>query len=253
VPERDTVIGVIPARYGSTRFPGKPLALIAGKPMIQHVYERASRAARLTQVVVATDDHRIEDAVKAFGGEAVMTSTDHRTGTDRVAEVAAGVRTAYYVNIQGDEPLIDPVHIDLVADMLLAGESMATLVTRIRQRSDLFDQNVVKVVLTDSGHAAYFSRSSIPFPGKYLDKGIDVDVDSTTYLRHIGIYSYGPQALEKLAACGMCELEQIESLEQLRAIWIGIPIKVGIVDTISPCVDVPEDIEKVETAMRTGE
>jgi 3-deoxy-D-manno-octulosonate cytidylyltransferase len=253
VPERQAVIGVIPARYGSTRFPGKPLAKIAGRPMIEHVYERAAKAARLARIVVATDDRRIQEAVRAFGGEAVMTSSDHPTGTDRVAEVAGGLGAGYFINIQGDEPLIDPAHIDLCADGLLSGESMVTLVARILRTDDLFNPNIAKVVVSCDGHAIYFSRSPIPFPGKYLDKGMDVDLDSFTYLRHIGLYGYTRSTLERLALSGPCRLEEIESLEQLRALAIGISIKVAVVESISPCVDVPEDIRQVESLLGTGD
>lgn len=253
MPERQAVIGVIPARYGSTRFPGKPLAQIAGRPMIEHVYRRAAQAVRLARVVVATDDSRIQEAVRAFGGEAVMTSADHRTGTDRVAEVAGGLDAGYFVNIQGDEPLIDPVHIDLCADGLLSGESMVTLVARIASKDDIFNPNVVKVVASRDGHAIYFSRSPIPFPRKYLDKGTGVDLDSSTYLRHIGLYGYTRSSLERLASSGPCQLEETESLEQLRALAIGISIKVAVVESTSPCVDVPEDIRRVESLLGTGD
>jgi 3-deoxy-manno-octulosonate cytidylyltransferase (CMP-KDO synthetase) len=253
VPESQSVIGVIPSRYGSTRFPGKPLARIAGKPMIEHVYRKAVQARRLSRVVVATDDRRILEAVKAFGGEAVMTSPDHPTGTDRVAEVATAVDAAHFVNIQGDEPLIDPGHIDMCADGLLAGESMVTLAARITTRSDVFDQNVVKVAVSRDGHALYFSRSAIPFPRKYLDAGSDVDIDSSTYLRHIGVYGYTRSSLESLAQEGPIEMEEMEALEQLRALAIGIKIKVVVVGGTSLCVDVPEDIGKVESLLRTGD
>jgi 3-deoxy-D-manno-octulosonate cytidylyltransferase len=246
VPDKDAVIGVIPARYGSTRFPGKPLALIAGKPMIQHVYDRACQASLLSSVVVATDDARIRDAVEAFGGTAVMTSPDHPTGTDRVAEAATRLKAASYVNIQGDEPLIDPSHIDKCARMVLDGEMMSTLATGVAWRCELFDQNVVKVVVDELGYAMYFSRSAIPFPRKYLDQGIDVDLECSTYLRHVGIYGYTAATLQALASHGECELEELESLEQLRALASGIPIKVGMVESLSACVDVPADIGKVE-------
>lgn len=252
MPDERAVIGVIPARYGSTRFPGKPLALIAGKPMIQHVYERARLAGCLSEVVVATDDERILRAVEAFGGQAVMSSRDHPTGTDRVAEVATAIEAPYYVNIQGDEPLIEPESIDTCAEMIVSGAEMATLVAPIRWRKDLFDQNVVKVVASKTGCALYFSRSPIPFPRKYLDKGVDVDLDSSAYVRHIGVYGYSRAALQRLGAVGVCELEELESLEQLRALWLGIEIKIGLAERVSPCVDVPEDIAKIETALKSG-
>jgi 3-deoxy-D-manno-octulosonate cytidylyltransferase len=253
VPEQEAVIGVIPARYGSTRFPGKPLALIAGRPMIQHVYERSLKASLLSRVVVATDDERIERAVKAFGGTAVMTSADHRTGTDRVAEVARHLKAPHYVNIQGDEPLVDRAHIDLCAQLVLDGAAMSTLVARIRTRDDLLNQNLARVVVGKDGHALMFSRSTIPFPRKYLDRGIDVDLDSSAYFRHIGIYGYTRSTLEMLAAAGVSDLEELESLEQLRALWLGIAVKVGVVEGVGPCVDVPSDIARIEAAMGMGD
>ena len=246
------IIGVIPARYGSTRFPGKPLALIAGKPMVQHVYERARNARLLADVIVATDDDRIRQAVENFGGRVTMTSPAHSTGTDRVAEIAHSVEAAGYVNIQGDEPLIDPAFIDKCAG-LLDGEEMSTLVTRIETRSDLLNQNIVKVVVGSSGHAVFFSRHAVPFPRRYLDAGKDVDLEASTYLRHVGVYGYTRETLLALAEAGKCEMEDLESLEQLRALYLGIKIRVGFVGATSPCVDVPEDIEAIEKAINSGE
>jgi 3-deoxy-manno-octulosonate cytidylyltransferase (CMP-KDO synthetase) len=158
-----------------------------------------------------------------------------------------------YVNIQGDEPLIDPAFIDMCADLLAGGEEMSTLVTRIRTRSDLLDQNVVKVVMDQAGHAVYFSRHAIPFPRKYLEKGTDIDLDASTYLRHVGIYGYTKEALLALAESGRCEMEEIESLEQLRALHLGIKVRIGVVGAASPCVDVPEDIKAIERAITAGE
>lgn len=244
--EPGQTVGVIPARYASTRFPGKPLAAIAGKPMIQRVYEMVSRARRLSRVIVATDDERISQAVRDFGGEVMITSAEHRSGTDRVAEVARRLDAPYYVNVQGDEPLIDPSLIDAVAGMLAGGAPMATLAARITTRSDLFDQNLAKVVLDRDGFAVYFSRHSIPFPRMYLDRGADVDLETSAYLRHIGTYGYSRSVLLELAGAEPCEMEQLESLEQLRALYLGIKIKVEVVEESSPCVDVPEDIAKVE-------
>jgi 3-deoxy-manno-octulosonate cytidylyltransferase (CMP-KDO synthetase) len=253
VPEQEAVIGVIPARYGSTRFPGKPLALIAGRPMIQHVYERSSGASMLSRVVVATDNEEIERAVTDFGGTAVMTSSEHRTGTDRVAEVAERLEAPYYVNIQGDEPLVDAAHIDMCARLLLEGAPMSTLAARIRTRDELLSQNLARVVLSKDGHALMFSRSTLPFPRKYLDQGVDIDLDSSEYFRHIGIYGYTRSTLKMLGEAGVSDLEELESLEQLRALWLGIPVKVGVVGEVGPCVDVPADIARVETAMGMGD
>jgi 3-deoxy-manno-octulosonate cytidylyltransferase (CMP-KDO synthetase) len=247
------IIGVIPARYASTRFPGKPLALISGRPMVQHVYERAKHAQLLSDVVVATDDDRIRQAVENFGGRVVMTSPAHSTGTDRVAEVAHSMDAGYYINIQGDEPLIDPAFIDKCAELLAGGERMCTLVARIGSRSDLLDQNVVKVVIDQSGYAVYFSRHAIPFPRKYFDKGVDIDLESSTYLRHVGIYGYTGDVLKSLGEAGVCEMEALESLEQLRAVNLGVKIRVGFVGAAGPCVDVPGDIARIEEAMKHGE
>jgi 3-deoxy-manno-octulosonate cytidylyltransferase (CMP-KDO synthetase) len=253
VPEKRTVIGVIPARYGSTRFPGKPLALIAGKPMIRHVYERALRSNLLSQVIVATDDERIRRAVEEFGGQAMMTAADHATGTDRVAEVAGRLKASHYVNVQGDEPLIEPIYIDHCARLVLEGAPMSTLATRIRWRSELFDQNVVKLITDSLGYAICFSRSPIPFPRKYLDRGMDVDLDCTTYLRHVGVYGYSLASLRTLASVGECEPEGLESLEQLRALVAGLKIRVMVVDALTPCVDVPADLRKVEDLLGAKE
>lgn len=246
------IIGIIPARYGSTRFPGKPLALIAGRPMVQHVYERARHATLLTEVIVATDDDRIRQAVENFGGRAVMTSPAHSSGTDRVAEIARHVEAPGYVNIQGDEPLIDPAFIDKCAGLIADGDRMSTLVSRIETRGQLLDQNVVKVVIDRKGNAVYFSRHAIPFPRSYLSRGKDVDLEASTYLRHVGVYGYTRDALISLADAGSCEMEELESLEQLRALHLGIKIKVGFVGGASPGVDVPEDIERIEQAINTG-
>jgi 3-deoxy-manno-octulosonate cytidylyltransferase (CMP-KDO synthetase) len=251
VPEEHSVIGVIPARYGSTRFPGKPLALISGKPMIQHVYERTAQAQLLDEVVVATDDGRIKDAVEGFGGKAVMTSGKHPSGTDRVAEVAGRMESPYYVNVQGDEPLIDPVYVDTCARLLLEGNPMSTLAARIRWRHELFDQNIAKVVLDNRGYALYFSRSAIPFPRKYLDRGKDVDLDSSVYLRHVGVYGYAADTLRRLTTEKESGAEDLEGLEMLRALDLGMAIRVGLVDSATVHVDVPEDLAMVEKALKT--
>jgi len=253
VPDEHSIIGVIPARYGSTRFPGKPLALIAGKPMIQHVYERAARAELLSRVVVATDDKRIEQAVENFGGEALMTSPDHPSGTDRVAEAARKIKAPHYINIQGDEPLIDPDYVDTCARLLLDGAEMSTLAARIKWRHELFDQHIAKVVLDREGYAIYFSRSAVPFPRKYLDRGVDVDLDSSVYLRHVGVYGFAADTLRAITSKGETELESLEGLEMLRALYHGIRIRVGLVRSTIPHVDRPEDIQEVEKALSPEE
>ena len=251
MPDEHSIIGVIPARYGSTRFPGKPLALIAGKPMIQHVYERTARAGLLSRVIVATDDVRIKEVVEGFGGVAVMTSSEHPSGTDRVAEVARELDHTHYVNIQGDEPLIDPAYVDTCARLLIEGAEMSTLATRIRWRHEIFDQNVAKVVLDRRGYAIYFSRSAIPFPRKYLDRGVDVDLDSSVYLRHVGVYGFTAETLRAITSEEESELEGLEGLEMLRALYLGKKIKVGLVKAAIPHVDLPEDIAAVEKALKT--
>ena len=250
MPDEHSIIGVIPARYGSTRFPGKPLAIIAGKPMIQHVYERTARAGLLSRVVVATDDERIKQAVEGFGGEAVMTSPEHPSGTDRVAEAAEKLGGSHYIDIQGDEPLIDPAYVDTCARLLIEGAEMSTLATRLRWRHELFDQDVAKVVLDREGYAIYFSRSAIPFPRKYLDRGVDVDLDSSVYLRHVGVYGFTAGTLRAVTSEGETELESLEGLEMLRALYHGIRIKVGLVESTIPHVDRPEDIPAVEEALK---
>jgi 3-deoxy-manno-octulosonate cytidylyltransferase (CMP-KDO synthetase) len=218
--------------------------------MIQHVYERAARASLLSSVIVATDDERIRDTVESFGGTAMMTAQEHASGTDRVAEVAGKLGEAHYVNIQGDEPLIDPHYVDTCARLLIDGNGMSTLATRIRWRHELFDQNIAKVVLDHEGYAIYFSRSPIPFPRKYLDRGVDVDLDSSLYLRHVGVYGFSADALEAMTSRGESELDSLEGLEMLRAIYLGIRIKVGIVEAGMPHVDLPEDIRAVEEMLK---
>jgi 3-deoxy-manno-octulosonate cytidylyltransferase (CMP-KDO synthetase) len=214
--------------------------------MIRHVYERASSASLLREVIVATDDARIMEAVEAFGGKAMMTSSGHASGTDRLMEVAETLESPYYVNIQGDEPLINPDHIDACARALLEGAAMSTLAARIRWRHEVFDPNVAKVLIDAEGYAICFSRSAIPFPGKFLAQGKDIDLECSPYFRHVGVYGYTLATLRALSAAGECELETMESLEQLRALYLGIRMKVEIVDSVTPHVDMPEDVDEVE-------
>lgn len=245
------VIGVIPARYKSTRLPGKALADILGKPMIQHVYEIAQRAHHLDSVVVATDDKRIIAAVEAFGGHAVMTSTEHASGTDRVAEVALTSDAAIIVNIQGDEPLLDPTMID---ECILAlkkalqeqtGVGFSTVAKKVGEEA-YHDLDVTKVVLDARGRALYFSHSLIPYP-RYRTQAFEV-------LEHIGLYAYTRECLMQLINLPPSRLEQIEALEQLRALENGIPIQV--VET--KCnhelvsVDTAEDLERVRQILANG-
>ncbi len=233
------VIGVIPARYQSTRLPGKPLADILGRPMIQWVYENVSRSALLDEVIVAADDDRVITAVERFDGKAVMTSRDHATGTDRVAEVAGRYDARIVVNIQGDEPFVNPGMIDEIVQPLLEDEGipMSTLMHRIEEQEDLRNPNVVKVVTDASGFALYFSRSLIPFPRHE---------DLHRAYEHIGIYAYRKDFLLRYAKMSPTLLERTESLEQLRVLENGFRIRV--VETgqeyIPLSVDTQEDLEK---------
>jgi len=236
------VLGVLPARWGSTRFPGKPLHVIAGKPLIHHVWDRCTSCAGLHDLVVATDDSRILDAVHAFGGRAVMTSPDHPTGTDRIAEtLAAFPEATHVVNIQGDEPLIDPQLIDQLAAAISApgGPSMATAANPLDPDDPaVVDPNVVKVVCTRSGHALYFSRSPLPY--------FRNPVPGLPVLRHKGIYAYRRDFLEQYVTWPPTPLEQAESLEQLRALENGASILVLPTDDTSPGVDTPEQAREIE-------
>ena len=234
-------LGVIPARYAAQRFPGKPLALIAGKPLVQRVYEQARQAKRLARVVVATDDTRIADAVKKFGGEVVMTSPACPSGTDRAAEVARQIDCDQIVNIQGDEPLMQPAMIDQLVDGL-ADYDMATLARPIESPEVLANPNVVKVVFAINGNALYFSRHPIPFA---RDTGATVK-----HFKHLGIYAYRREFLLKFVQLPMSELEKTEKLEQLRALENGFAIKVLVTPHDSVGVDVPADVKIVEEILR---
>lgn len=242
------ILGVIPARYASTRFPGKPLAMIHGKTMVQRVYEQASAARKLAGVLVATDDQRIFDHVSDFGGKVIMTSSEHPTGTDRILEVA-NLKHAYdaYINIQGDEPYISPSQIDAVAALLAKGPDafVATLVKKLEQLDDLSNPNLIKVTFARDGRALYFSRSQIPFlrdssdlPGFQKAHG---------FYKHIGIYGYTALALIAIREMPRGNLEKAESLEQLRWLENGLPIYVGQTDQETQAVDTPADLERLLT------
>jgi 3-deoxy-manno-octulosonate cytidylyltransferase (CMP-KDO synthetase) len=238
-------IGIIPARYNSSRFPGKPLADIQGKPMIQWVYERANRAELLDQVIVATDDQRIFDAVKNFGGNVVMTSPEATNGTERVAEVARKVNSSLIVNIQGDEPLIDPSGIDRLVTLMRENASapVGTLVKKIENIENLTNPNIPKVVVDKNFHALYFSRSVIPF---YRDNENHSQwLQDAVYFQHIGLYIYRHEFLLEFVKLPVSNLERIERLEQLRILENGFKIKVALTETDSIGVDVPTDIERV--------
>jgi 3-deoxy-manno-octulosonate cytidylyltransferase (CMP-KDO synthetase) len=240
------VIVVIPSRYAATRLPGKPLVQLAGKPMVQHVYERAKRAQTVHRVMVATDDQRIMDAVKAFGGEARMTRPDHRTGTERIAEVAVHEDGDVFVNVQGDEPLIDPVAIDTAVGALLEEPQaqVSTVATAIRHAGDILDPNVVKTVLDFDGNALYFSRAPIPW---IRDTQQKVHVK---YWKHLGLYVFQREALLEYPTLPQGELEKIEQLEQLRWLENGWKIRVAEVAHDAVSVDVPEDVARVEKLMQ---
>jgi 3-deoxy-manno-octulosonate cytidylyltransferase (CMP-KDO synthetase) len=248
------ITAVIPARYASTRFPGKALAEIDGRPMIQHVYERAAQSELVGRVIVATDDHRIADAVSVFGGESVMTSTSHETGTDRLAEVAAGLDSDIIVNLQGDEPLIDPMMIDQAIQPFLEETDllMGTVKTRIKCLHDFLSPNVVKVVTDNRGNALYFSRSPLPF---FRDKWKDLKDDSfccgkLLCYKHVGLYVYRRDFLLKFAAMPATFLEISEKLEQLRAIENGVRIRVVESEFESVGVDTPDDLLKAQEHYR---
>jgi len=248
------ITAVIPARYASTRFPGKALADIGGKPMIQHVYERTCRATLVSRVIVATDDQRIADVVRQIGGEAVMTSVAHETGTDRLAEVARGLDSDLVVNVQGDEPLIDPAMIDQAIEPFLGDPDlqMGTLKTRVRCLHDFLSPNVVKVVTDVNGYALYFSRSPLPF---FRDKWKDLKDESFACgkmlcYKHVGLYVYRRPFLLEFAAMPPTFLEISEKLEQLRAIENGVRIRVVETEFTSIGVDTPEDLSKAQERYR---
>lgn len=246
---------VIPARYASTRFPGKPLADIGGKPMVVRVAERAVRSGA-SRIIVATDDTRIANAVNDHGYQVLMTRSDHATGTDRLAEVAARLRlaaNAIVVNVQGDEPLIAPALIRKVAENLAAhrAAAIATAACRIREARDLANPNVVKVVLDDGGYALYFSRAPIPWARDDFARGIRKLPANLPALRHLGIYAYRCSFLRAYARLKPAAIERAEALEQLRALAHGYRISVAISSAAPhPGVDTPADLRKVKQLLK---
>ncbi len=239
-------LGVIPTRYGSTRFPGKSLALICGKPLVVWVYEAACRSGRLDQVVVATDDERIAAVVREVGGEVVLTRADHPSGTDRIAEAACGYEADVIVNIQGDEPLVKAALLDELVDTMVHDKrwDMATAATPIRTMADLCSPSVVKVVWGADHRALYFSRSTIPFVR-------DAEPDTLTPAwRHLGIYAYRRDFLKRFVETAPSPLEEAEKLEQLRALHLGARMAVIETDDDGIGVDTPEDRDRVEMIMR---
>lgn len=242
------IAGIIPARYGSTRFPGKPLVTIQGISMIERVYRQASASSSLETVIVATDDERILNHVQGFGGRAVMTGSHHRSGTERCAEVvsmldADGVHWDAVINIQGDEPFIDPRQIDMLASVLSEqGTEIATLIRQISNQEELINPNVVKVVCDHRSRALLFSRARIPFA---RDPASDQEGIPGVYMKHLGIYGYQSNVLLQLVKLPACDLENIESLEQLRWLYYGYTIATRTTSIESISVDTPDDLLKI--------
>jgi 3-deoxy-manno-octulosonate cytidylyltransferase (CMP-KDO synthetase) len=243
-----TVLGLIPARYASTRFPGKPLALIAGKPLIQHVVERTRLAKSLREVIVATDDARIQRVAEKFC-RVEMTRSDHPSGSDRIAEVAERCPCEAVINVQGDEPLIDPRVIDAVAAELSRTE-MSTAAVRLEDPAEYENTNIVKVVVSQAGRALYFSRRTVPYVRDAASRSVDEQLAAFPFLKHLGLYGYRRETLLRLVQLPISPLEQAEKLEQLRALENGIAIGVVQVEYQSVGVDVPEDVVRVERLLR---
>ncbi len=239
-------LGIIPARYASTRFPGKPLVQIQGMSMIERVYKQALQSIKLQEVIVATDDDRIAEHVKSFAGNVMLTNVSHASGTDRCAEVLAKQTTSFdaVINIQGDEPFIQPEQIDLLISCFDDKEvQIATLVKKIITVDELKNPNTPKVVLAQNGDAIYFSRQAIPFK---KDVSIDEWLQHGTYYKHIGIYGYKAQTLPKLTVLPQGKLEQVESLEQLRWLENSYRIRAKVTNLETIAIDSPEDLEKAK-------
>ena len=243
------VIGIIPARYASSRFPGKPLIDIEGKSMIQRVYEQASLASSLSHIYVATDDERIYKHVESFGGKAIYTKENHPSGTDRCMEalINIGIKAEYVINIQGDEPFIDPSQIELLAALCNGQTELATLMIKVDRHDVLFDLGEVKITLNTNMEALYFSRMVIPFIKGVEQSDWHLHHD---YYRHVGMYAYRTDILEAICKLSPSSLEKAESLEQLRWLEHGYKIKCAITEHDSHCIDTPEDVEKVLKLMK---
>ena len=240
-----SIIGIIPARYASTRFPGKPLIDIGGKSMIQRVFEQAKKSKLLTDVIVATDDSRIEKTVLQFGGKVCLTSQDHPTGTDRCAEVVEKLKLNCdaIINIQGDEPFIEPKQIDLVCDCFRDDRTeLATLIKKVNSPEILFNQNTPKVIIDNSQFAIYFSRQALPFVRGKVENAW---LENHTFYQHIGIYGYRYDILKKITQLPPSSLEKAESLEKLRWIQNGFKIKTAVTTLETMAIDTPEDLQKV--------
>ena len=244
---------IIPARYASTRFPGKPLVDLCGKPMVQWVYERSSLCEAVDKVIVATDDQRIADAVMAFGGDVVMTRADHATGTDRLAEVAEGLDDELIVNVQGDEPLIDPAMIQTAVAPLLADHSipMGTLRTPLTSLDEFRSPNVVKVVTDREGFALYFSRAPIPYPRDFA-ADLEQRWSELATAKHVGLYVYRRSFLLDYPKLPKTPLEEQECLEQLRALEHGYRIRVATTDLAGLGVDTPDDLDTVRAILSSA-
>ena len=239
------IIGIIPARWGATRFPGKALHQIAGKPLVQHTWERCREARKLDGIIIATDDMRIAEAAFAFGAEVALTRDDHQSGTDRIAEVAAGLgsKVSHIINIQGDEPTVSPALIDRLAAALRRDTTleMVTAANVLTDPAEIANPNCVKVVLAKNGDALYFSRSVIPH-----SFGAAPDLSGTTYHRHQGIYGYERRFLARFVRWKPSDYERAERLEQLRALEHGVRIRVLVTEHASLGVDAPDDVARVE-------
>ncbi len=242
------ILGVIPARFASTRFPGKPLHVIAGKPLLQWVVEQCQKASTLSKVIVATDDTQIWEVAQRFC-EVEMTGAQHKSGTDRIAEVAERHDCEALVNIQGDEPLIEPAVIDAVAEALKNAE-MSTAATPIKERLEYDNPNVVKVVVNRLGQALYFSRRTIPYVRDAASASVEEQLAAFPFWKHLGIYGYRRETLLRLVRFPESRLENAEKLEQLRALDNGIQISVVPVDYESIGVDVPSDVQRVEQILK---
>jgi 3-deoxy-manno-octulosonate cytidylyltransferase (CMP-KDO synthetase) len=247
------VVGVIPARYASQRLPGKPLVDLLGKPMVQRVYEQAKKAGLLNRVLVATDDERVADVVRGFGGEVAMTSSDLRSGSDRVAAVASATEGDVFVNVQGDEPLMAPEMIDEAVRVVVGDQQaeVGTLVKRIESLSELTNPSIVKVAFSADKDALYFSRSPIPFVRDEPDQAKWLNRQS--FFKHIGIYVFRKRFLQEYSGLTESPLERAERLEQLRILEHGFRIKVGITEHDSIPVDTKDDVQRVVSLLKKAE
>jgi len=234
------ILAVIPARYESTRFPGKVLAKQTGKYLIQHTWEQVRKVSMLERIIIATDSEIVRDACDSFGAECVMTSASHQSGTDRIAEAVAKINADIVINVQGDEPEIEPANVELLAKLMIDNPraKMATLIAKFDNKEQVENPNIVKVVLDKDKYAIYFSRSVIPYCRKNPPVG-----DLNDYYRHLGIYAYTKDFLLQITKLPPGKLEQIEQLEQLRVIENGIPILTGIVEHIAPGIDTPQQYD----------